>query len=460
MNDGELLCTYRTEYLPMNMGLNVVLMLGIIAANRRKSMFKKYIRIGLILIINSLAANVQAHSTKLTDAADIHFSHNNANLQQTGKEKLIHLVSKLERHALEVVIAIGHAGDQEKDVEALSSKRADVVKRFLMTLGIPPVMIYTEGQGKKRLAVEPQMTKFQLQDLNARVEVEAVGTHGGGHTAALGFSASHLWFDEVAKQELRTMEFKDSFSETHPLVFLRSIEDEKLREKFVHQLMLSAIERQAMHELAIYSAEAINCSRIDADFPNTYQYAVVRNRQNALASIQHCQPQVSESNQVQSYLKIILNIYCQIDNYSKPQEPIELQRIFEKTIKLARKDVSNTVFERCVMTSKSMTQWLVGNGVAVDQKLSFGLTAIQAAMNAVRYDIVQTLLELGANPNIAIEATGETLLHRVNQAKSCFPQVACHLPHVSRRKQIWNLLIQHGANPNLADKLGRLPTPP
>lgn len=401
--------------------------------------------------------NVYALSM-LTYGVDNYFLPNSISLELKEKEKLDKLSQKIERFEIHAIIAVGHAGHREKNVDALSLSRALAVKEYLMTLGVAPSLIYVEGKGTSQHIVKPSKLANPSKDLNARVEVEIAGLQSNSPATALGFSGTAPWL--VKKLAYGTP--KDSFSELSPYIFARSIQDPKLRERFMHKLILTAIEHQKMHELAIFAAEVSSCAHMENDLPNAYQYALVSGRLNALESLQSCKPKEQEVATTQNSIKLIVGVFCQLIFNTSSTATVEqaLNYLFPQPLQLTSHDVSAQAFEQCAMRNSVLTQWLVRNGVSVDQKLSSGLTAIQAAMNAVRYDAVQTLLELGANPNIPIEATGETLLHRVNQAKSCFPQIACYLPHISRRKQIWDSLIQHGANPNLVDKLGRLPTPP
>ena len=123
---------------------------------------------------------------KVTFAADVLFDFNQAVLKPEGKARLDDLVSKLQGVALEVIIAIGHTdpiGGASFN-QALSVRRAEAVKAYLVSKGIEPNRIYTEGKGltqqiKKCPPVSATFTfKQQVECLapNRRVEVEVVGT--------------------------------------------------------------------------------------------------------------------------------------------------------------------------------------------------------------------------------------------------------------------------------------------
>jgi OOP family OmpA-OmpF porin len=123
---------------------------------------------------------------KVTFAADVLFDFDQAVLKPEGKARLDDLVSKLKGVALEVIIAIGHTdpiGGAEFN-QRLSVRRAEAVKAYLVSKGIEPNRIYTEGKGltqqiKKCPPVSAKFTfKQQVECLapNRRVEVEVVGT--------------------------------------------------------------------------------------------------------------------------------------------------------------------------------------------------------------------------------------------------------------------------------------------
>jgi OOP family OmpA-OmpF porin len=126
---------------------------------------------------------------KITLAADVLFDFDKAVLKPEGMAKLDDLVGKLKPIALEVIIAIGHT-DRIGSVEynqKLSVRRAEAVKAYLVSKGIEPNRIYTEGKGLKQpvkdcpnpTAKGPIKTRAQLIEClqpNRRVEIEVVGT--------------------------------------------------------------------------------------------------------------------------------------------------------------------------------------------------------------------------------------------------------------------------------------------
>jgi OOP family OmpA-OmpF porin len=115
-------------------------------------------------------------ATKVTFAADAFFDFNKAILKPEAKAKLDDLTGKLKDISLEVIIAVGHTDAIGGDAynQKLSVKRAESVKAYLVSKGVAPNRIYTEGKGEKQ-PVASNKTKEGRQK-NRRVEIEVIGT--------------------------------------------------------------------------------------------------------------------------------------------------------------------------------------------------------------------------------------------------------------------------------------------
>ena len=113
---------------------------------------------------------------KVTFAADAFFDFNKSVLKPEAKAKLDDLVGKLKGITLEVIIAVGHTDAIGGDAynQKLSVRRAESVKAYLVTKGIEPNRIYTEGKGKKQPVADNKTAEGRAK--NRRVEIEVVGT--------------------------------------------------------------------------------------------------------------------------------------------------------------------------------------------------------------------------------------------------------------------------------------------
>jgi len=128
-------------------------------------------------------------AVKVNIPADALFAYNKAEISDQGKEKLSAFADRINGlKSLEVVIAVGHADRIGTDAynQALSEKRANAVKDFLVSKNVPANRVYTEGKGKSQPVTGDQCKKMgpdsrknqKLIDCLApdrRVELEAVG---------------------------------------------------------------------------------------------------------------------------------------------------------------------------------------------------------------------------------------------------------------------------------------------
>ena len=115
-------------------------------------------------------------ATKVTFAADAFFDFNKAVLKPEAKAKLDDLSGKLKDISLEVIIAVGHTDAVGSDAynQKLSVRRAEAVKAYMVSKGIEPNRIYTEGKGKKQPVADNKTAEGRAK--NRRVEIEVVGT--------------------------------------------------------------------------------------------------------------------------------------------------------------------------------------------------------------------------------------------------------------------------------------------
>jgi OOP family OmpA-OmpF porin len=115
-------------------------------------------------------------SEKVTFAADAFFDFDKSVLKPEGKAKLDDVVSKLGSINLEVIIAVGHTDSVGTDAynQALSVRRSEAVKAYLIGKGVDKNRVYTEGKGEKQPVADNKTGEGRAK--NRRVEIEVVGT--------------------------------------------------------------------------------------------------------------------------------------------------------------------------------------------------------------------------------------------------------------------------------------------
>lgn len=117
------------------------------------------------------------NAQKVTLAADAYFDHDKSVVKAEGKAKLNDLAAKIANLNLETLVATGHTDSRGTDKynQALSLRRANAVKAYLVSKGIAADRILVEGKGESELAVSPEKTAADYA-ANRRVIIEVVGT--------------------------------------------------------------------------------------------------------------------------------------------------------------------------------------------------------------------------------------------------------------------------------------------
>jgi len=113
---------------------------------------------------------------KVTLAADALFDFDKSVIKPEAQAKLDDLVSKLAGVSLEVIVAVGHTDSigTEAYNQALSARRANAVKQYLVSKGIEANRIYTEGKGESQPVADNRTAEGRAK--NRRVEIEVIGT--------------------------------------------------------------------------------------------------------------------------------------------------------------------------------------------------------------------------------------------------------------------------------------------
>lgn len=132
-----------------------------------------------------VAAAPKPAAQKVTLAADALFDFDKAVLRPEGKSKLDKLSADIKGIKLEVIIAVGHADRFGSDAynQKLSEKRAEAVKAYLVSKGVEPNRVYTEGKGEKQPVTKADQCKgpkskktIDCLQPDRRVEIEVIGT--------------------------------------------------------------------------------------------------------------------------------------------------------------------------------------------------------------------------------------------------------------------------------------------
>jgi OOP family OmpA-OmpF porin len=115
-------------------------------------------------------------SEKVSFAAEALFDFDRAVVKPEGKAALDDLLAKLEGMNTEVMIAVGHTDSKGSNAynDKLSLRRANAVKAYLVSKGLDPARMYTEGKGEVQPIADNASDEGRAQ--NRRVTIEVVGT--------------------------------------------------------------------------------------------------------------------------------------------------------------------------------------------------------------------------------------------------------------------------------------------
>lgn len=118
----------------------------------------------------------QPTASKVVFNADTFFDFDKSTLKPEGRQLLDQVASQINTINLETLIAVGHTDSIGSDAynQKLSERRAASVKSYLVSKGIDPNRIYTEGKGEKQPIASNSTREGRAK--NRRVEIEIVGT--------------------------------------------------------------------------------------------------------------------------------------------------------------------------------------------------------------------------------------------------------------------------------------------
>ena len=122
---------------------------------------------------------------KLTLEADTLFDFDKATLRPAGRDALDTFVGKLKDISPETIMTIGHADriGSERYNQRLSEQRVASVNDYMVSKGVEPNRIYTEGKGETQPVTKaedcagPKSTKLiACLQPDRRVDIEVIGT--------------------------------------------------------------------------------------------------------------------------------------------------------------------------------------------------------------------------------------------------------------------------------------------
>jgi OOP family OmpA-OmpF porin len=126
--------------------------------------------------IAAKAAAPAKAAAKVTLNADALFDFDKSALKPAAITSLNSLAGKVKSLTLEVIVAVGHTDSVGTDAynQKLSIRRAEAVKKHLVSQGIEARRIYVEGKGEAQPVADNKTAEGRAK--NRRVQIEAIGT--------------------------------------------------------------------------------------------------------------------------------------------------------------------------------------------------------------------------------------------------------------------------------------------
>ena len=118
----------------------------------------------------------QPMADKVSIKAEALFDFDKAIVKPEGRKLLDQVVERAQAINLETIIAIGHTDSIGSDAyhQALSVRRAEAVKAYLVTKGVAANRITASGKGKSNPVADNRTAAGRAQ--NRRVDVEIIGS--------------------------------------------------------------------------------------------------------------------------------------------------------------------------------------------------------------------------------------------------------------------------------------------
>ena len=122
------------------------------------------------------AISASSNGAKVIFSTDIYFLNNQYRLDGAHQKTLDQLLSRLAPQGavvLEALIVVGHSDNLESNQTVLSEDRANAVRSYLVSSGVPLARIYVDAKGFTQPNSDKNIAEVQAK--NRRVEIELIG---------------------------------------------------------------------------------------------------------------------------------------------------------------------------------------------------------------------------------------------------------------------------------------------
>ncbi len=400
-----------------------------------------------------MCANSWAHSNKVSAGADAFFEFEKANVVASSIDRLKHFVRTTEKSLAEVVIVIGHASKEERNPQLLSENRARTATQYLIDSGVAPSRIHFEGKSNSQ-PVSQTPSEFHK---DRRVEIEFVGLPQQD-LRLHGFGFMFNWHGSAPMPSVREIDTQFLTYRT-PLHFAQQIKNKELQQIFLLKLSLYYLIKKEESNLLAVAPLMKSCGSEADGLPNPYLYAVLWGSAVSQKALQKCNSPKKLTKEQRK--DVFRRMFCL--ETGKPTQ-VDFDAIAEVLFEVHSlpKDIDEKEAGKlftCSMNA-NRAKWLISKGVRLPAEPFEGWSLLGMAAYRSDLDLVRVLIDAGEDPRASM-ANGDTVLHRVGGGARTRTSIGSIFPaSLKVQQEIWNLLLTHGADPELANNRGEKPKAP
>jgi hypothetical protein len=392
-----------------------------------------------------------SYLAKVYESADIFFDAQQSVISESGIAAVRAFVQRTERNMPEYIVIFGHSAREERDSLALSQRRVTQTIELLMKLGVAPSRIYSEAKSD----TQPLNSSASDSYKNRRVELESGGLPRQ-HSLYEGFAFLPSWKEPVRSSDST---LKVGIQTNRDLLaFARRIKEPDLKQLFLLKLSLHAVVVKDDVVLESLAQELEICSSMSDGLPNTYLYASLFGSDVARRALQKCN--LEREIPSQQRVDVFRRVFCEssLGRTSLEYDQMVKELFIDKNWISDLSDALAVTLFACSMRTET-TQWLFAQNLKLPRSTVDGFSLLQIAV--VQGDIGSARLFLDAGANVReISSGGNTLLHYVHRIYSTHSFGLSYFISADKQKELWNLLIAKGADPEAINDRGQKPKAP
>jgi OmpA family len=408
----------------------------------------KNLLILLVMLLSSLGT-LALSPIKAIESADVSFDRGSAAISAVDVKTLRAFVQRSERHIPEAIVVMGHSARGEQNPRTLSEQRAMAVVELLIKLGVSPSRIFSDAKSD----TQPISVRAADTHKNRRVELEFVGNYRP-HSLYAGFTFLYSWNEQIRASNLKVK----MQTQLDPLSFSKRIQESDLKQLFLLKLTLHSLVTGNDLVLLTIAEKIELCGSVVDGLPNPYLYALLLDNSEAKRALQKCNAQSTTT--VLHRLEVFRRAFCEssLQRSVIDYEAIKKALFPDQSWISSVKDELAAQLFACSL-SLERARWLLAQGIKLPAVSVNNRPLLFMAVDKGDIELMRMLLDAGSDARERALG-GETVLHRVSRDVISIPYRIENSMPLEKQKELWDLLIARGANPEVSDDRGQKPKAP